>query len=196
VTKGADVYESFEFSEEGNYIVVEKNDADPERPTVHFGEYVLLDDNRIDLEGYGIVRVNSNEDGRIDFSFTAGSGEEQALEGRLAQEVSDSVETDMFSKSWRVVRRNGEEVAGTENDTIFMFSRVGTYLVSSADRSPSVAQWRWGDVEETEFLYTWNNWEEYGIAFKLELTNEFLKFKDKTYEKDEDVILELVPYYE
>jgi hypothetical protein len=77
----------------------------------------------------------------------------------------------------------------------FLFSKAGTYLVNYPEDPPGLARWKWADDKETLFMYSWDNWEEYGTARKLELTRDYLKFNDSTYSRDEkdSIIIELVP---
>ncbi|MDR2480641.1 MAG: hypothetical protein LBD48_15190 [Treponema sp.] len=173
-------YASFEFSGGGNYIVVEQKDK-ADNPVVHFGDYIFRDRNIMELKQFGILKIQEGQSGRTDFTFTKDSGQEVTFTGEKSANVSESPETDLFSKTWRVRRINGRETAGTEDDKRLLFSRAGTYLVISPGRGASMAQWQWKDETGNEFHYSWDNWNGYGTCVIKDLTADSLSFEDSTY---------------
>jgi hypothetical protein len=122
-------YASFEFTEDGNYIVVENFDLDLKRsgiiskaslfkggslkirssesetnlPTIHFGTY-QIEGNNIILEGFGLIEAISITAEEFSFSFTldATGTKNQFVAGKADEPVSSSSRTDLLCRTWIV----------------------------------------------------------------------------------------------
>jgi hypothetical protein len=185
-------YISFEFTHDSNYIVVEKNDNSIwDIPLIHFGEYKIQDSDTIDLKNQGILKIKSVDNDDIYFTFmpNAGagtSGREKAYEAKKAASIAESPKTDLLCRTWKIQRLDGKNVAGTEDELVVLYSKAGTYLISYPDGEMELAQWRWKDWAEDEFLYSWHNWKRYGSAKISRSAPAFLEFSDPGYDVDKD----------
>jgi hypothetical protein len=195
VSSPESAYSSFEFNPDGNYIVVEKKPKPDETEKVHFGEYKLQAADIVELMNLGILKIASKTAGGVTFSFSDEAGKEAVLEAKKADVVSGTPRTDLFSRTWKAQRVNGVAVAGTKRESTFLFSRAGTYLVTHADGSKELAQWKWKDSGEKEFLYSWTSWMKQGRAVIKQLTRDFLEIEDAHSAGDEGAhdIWEFVP---
>jgi hypothetical protein len=93
----------------------------------------------------------------------------------------------LFPQTVRIfLRLDGKEVAGTGDELMVLYSKAGTYLISYPDGEFELAQWKWKDAAENEFLYSWHNWKRYGSAKINRSTSTFLQFTDPGYDIEND----------
>jgi hypothetical protein len=180
------MYVSIEFTDDGNYIVVEKDSA-ADKPVIHFGEYKIQDRETINLANLGIFKVKALDSTGINLTFTLDTGaskEEITHDAKKADPVASSAKTDLLCGTWKIHRLDGKAVSGTEDDLIMLFSKSGVFLMLYPDGTSKLRQWKWKDSAEDEFLYTWHNWERYGSAKIRRLTQTALEFEDPGYDAD------------
>lgn len=130
-------YASFEFSRDGNYIVILKNSdeanlrsfnasfdnsfvrknylrsSESNLPSVHFGTY-RIEGEKIILSGFGFIDIISITDKEFSFSFTLEeTGEKNTFATRKSETViSTSDKTDILCKTWviqKLTDLNGDE---------------------------------------------------------------------------------------
>ncbi|MDR2536546.1 MAG: hypothetical protein LBD29_11015 [Treponema sp.] len=173
-------YVSFEF-DEGNFIVVESN-AQPTvqtDPVVHFGAY-KIQNQMIALGDFGymqnIVLDLANE---MEFSFGSEEDSEIPIKVRKVPNVAESEQTNLLCRTWKLVRRGGVETFDTQYEDTILFTKAGTYLVTYPNQELGIAQWRWVDIGETQFEYSWDNWQEPGLVQIYELEAASFKVEDK-----------------
>ena len=120
-------YASFEFNEDGYYIVVENSEAanlkanssprlkekllkrnnkvslESNLSPIHFGTYII-DGNNIILSGFGLIEVVSISNEEFTFSFILESnGEKNSfVAGKSEEPISPSNRTDMLCRTWEV----------------------------------------------------------------------------------------------
>jgi cell division protein FtsN len=171
-------YISFEFTGDSHYIGVEASD-DPasDAPKVYFGEYTMRGSDTIDLTGFGKVTLNSTDKEVIQFTF-----EDTAYSAKKAEPITVPAKTNLFFGTWKLQQINGEEVSGTEDELTVLYSKAGTYLVSYPDGEVELAQWKWKDDAENEFLYSFHDWKCYGSAKINRSSRTALAFEDSGYD--------------
>lgn len=178
-------YESFEFNESGNYIVVENTTT---KSTIDqiilFGTYKIINNRTIVLSGFGTLTISKINENSISFSIQLASNpdNEIVINASKQEEMESSNNTDLLCRTWELISINEEDVAGTENETTVLFSKAGTYLVAYSDGGSGIAQWKWKDEAETQFFYSWEEipvWDEDHYVEIIELTNSTLKIHEE-----------------
>jgi hypothetical protein len=199
------MFVSFEFTNDGNYIAVEINDNSiRDEQIIHFGKYIIQDRDTVDLTGLGIMKIKSVDNDNINFTFVLSTDalkKETAYEAKKTASAAESAETDLFCKTWKLQRLDGKRVTGTEDELTILFSKAGTFLILYPDGKSELAQWKWKNAAENEFLYSYNNWKQYGSARINQSTGTALKFADPGYDAsidgysagNTDSIYELIP---
>jgi hypothetical protein len=171
VVDGFSNYDSFEFNESGNYIVVLNNIIDMAAesnalkstvaPIIKFGTYKITDDKTIVLVGFGKIKITSIDESSFSFTFQLEDDSEVvALTTTRTEDMASSSRTDLLCRTWEMVTIDGVSVKGTSMELSVLFSTAGTYFVSYANPSSSgsqggLAQWTWKDAEETTLCYSW-----------------------------------------
>lgn len=162
VTDGTGVYESFEFNESGNYIVVKNTTLkSTSAEVVLFGTYDIIDNKTIILSDFGKIVITEIDDNTISFSIFLDSnpGNKIIINATKQEEMNKSTRTDLLCRTWEMVTIDGEPVAGTDMELIVLFSAAGTYFVSytnSTDENDGgLALWAWKDVNEIILCYSW-----------------------------------------
>ncbi|MCU4177805.1 hypothetical protein [Carboxylicivirga sp. N1Y90] len=178
-------YESFEFNESGNYIVVKNTTTKSTNDQIIlFGTYEIIDNTTIVLSDFGTLTISEVNEKSIDFTIQLSSNpdSEIIITASKQDEIQTSTNTDLLCRTWEMVTENGEPVAGTDMELTVLFSKAGTYFVSFAnpedESDGGLAQWKWNDEEETQLLYSWEevpNWEEEDYVEIPELTASTLK---------------------
>jgi len=185
-------YESFEFNESGNYIVVKNTTTkSTNNQVVLFGTYEIIDAKTLTLADFGTLTISEVNESSISFSInlTSDSDNEIIINASKQDEIESSTKTDLLCRTWEMVTENGVPVAGTEMELTVLFSKAGTYFVSFAnpedESEGGLALWKWNNDEETQLLYSWEevpNWEEEYYVEIPELTANTLKIIE-----DEDI---------
>ncbi len=170
------IYSSFEFNQDGNYIVLEND----EYKTVHFGNYEMTAKNIYNLIDLGIVKVANNNGKDVLFSFATIDEPEKELNLTAAKSevISSSQKTDMFSRTWKLVETTSTI---SEVGDILFISDVGTYFFTTGSgerkhREPS--QWKWYDEENNLFEYSHDDGFSWYKIENSNLTKEFYTLTD------------------
>ncbi len=188
VVENAAEFESFEFNESGNYIIV-KNSTDKASKstgyeTILFGTYEVINEASIYLSDFGTITTSEINNNSIIFSITLTNNPESKIiiTANKHKEIGSSTSTNMLCKTWEMVTENGENVASTDMELTIMYSKAGTYFVLfehlDKEEKGGLAQWKWYNDEETKVLYSWDeepNWEEEEHIEITELTSTKLK---------------------
>lgn len=178
---GATEYESFEFNEAGNYIIVKNSTTkSTTNQIVLFGTYTIIDDVTISLSDFGIITISNIDDNSISFSvqLTDAPESEIIIVASKKEEIESTTRTDLLCRTWEMVTVNDEPVTGTEMELTVLFSKAGTYFVSFAnpvdENDGGLAQWKWKDDAETQLLYSWDEipvWSDANFVDIPELTS-------------------------
>ena len=188
LVNGSSDYESFEFNESGNYIIV-KNTAkkSTSEDAIIFGTYEFIDNKKITLNDFGTLKISEIYSNSISFSLQLSNNpdNEIIIEASKKDEMESTKRTDLLCKTWDLVTLNDTSVAGTDMELKILFSKAGTYYISYVNRNDGeLAQWKWKNEAETELLYSWDdepNWEEVDFVEIPELTSNTLKIiEDET----------------
>tara|TARA_B110001450_G_C17545582_1_gene450397 strand:- start:130 stop:927 length:798 start_codon:yes stop_codon:yes gene_type:complete len=191
-------YESFEFNESGNYIVLKNSTTKSTNDQIIlFGTYEIIGNTTIVLSDFGTLTIADVNENSINFTIqlTSDPDNEIIINASKQTQMESTTNTELLCRTWELISINGEDVAGTEDELTVLFSAAGTYFVSYSDGESGLAQWKWKDELETEFLYSWEeepNWEEEDFVEITELTNSTLKILEK-FEDDEDELYVLAP---
>ena len=172
---------SFEFSKDGNYIVLEN------KSPIHFGKY-MIDKRKIILIDFGYIDVTILTDIKIFFSFTLEATEKKTnlIADKSKETISPSVRSEMICRTWVVQELTVDEETQLNDSilgTILLFSKTGTYLVlyGGEESKASLFRWKWADIEETKIYYSWKKWEddwEKNIVIIEQLNNDSLVFHE------------------
>ena len=226
-------FTSFEFTEDGNFIVVENiisanlnthkstlfqqhlnlNAQKDTRASssifssIHFGIY-QIEENTINLFGFGSIKISSITADNFSFSFTLEStGENRTITASKTKElITQSDRTNMFCRTWTINKviinenllpeadkswyeyeygQNWKEEAEKELlGTVVVFTKAGTYLISYTDKEPKtvLSWWKWANKEETAIYYSEDNWQDNwqgNITLINELTNTTCTMQEK-----------------
>lgn len=191
-------YDSFEFNASGNYIVVKNSTTKSTNDqTILFGTYEIIDNKTIVLSDFGTLILSKIDEASISFSIklTSSPNNEIIINASKQEEMENSTKTELLCRTWELISINGENVAGTENEGTVLFSKAGTYLVTSSNGQSGLAQWKWKDATETKFLYSWEEtpvWAEENFVEIIELTNSTLKILEISDSDDELYVLKPV----
>jgi hypothetical protein len=167
ITTPGSAYSSFEFNRDRNYIAVEKDGP------VHFGRYIMPTEDTINMEDLGVLKINEDKN-EINLSFTPVGETEMALTALRAEKLPESLELDLFTRSWKVLRSSYNM---SDSGIIVLFSRAGTYLVYEIDGSVRLlSHWRWADEGRKEFEFSHDKWETWGSVSIMELRENYLKW--------------------
>lgn len=202
IVSGSNEYESFEFNESGNYIVVKNlTTKSTNDQIILFGTYEIIDNKTIVLSDFGTLTISEINENSISFSIHSSSYPDNdiVITASKQEEMENSTNTELLCRTWKMVSVNGVDVADTEYELSVLFSKAGTYFVEYANSEDEdaggLAHWKWSDNSETKFLYSWETppvWEEEDIVEVIELTNNSLKILDRFGENEEE-LYELVP---
>lgn len=178
-------YESFEFNESGNYIVVENTTTkSTDDQIVLFGTYEIIDNKTIVLSDFGTLTISGINENSISFSIqlTSNPDNEIIIHASKQEEMESSVNTKLLCRTWEMVTINDTSVVGTDMELTVLFSAAGTYFVSYTNPDDEnvggLAQWKWKDEAQTQILYSWDEtpiWDEANSIEVPELTTSTLK---------------------
>lgn len=178
-------YDSFEFNESGNYIVVKNTTTKSTNDQIIlFGTYKIIDNKTIVLSDFGTLIVSKIDENSIIFSIklTSNPNDEIIINASKQEEMESSTRTDLLCKTWEMVTFNGESVVGTDMELTVLFSKAGTYFVSYAnpedENDGGLAQWKWSNDAETQLLFSWEEvpvWDDKDYVEIPELTSTKLK---------------------
>jgi hypothetical protein len=181
ITPGS-IYASFEFNNDFNYIVVKNAITEESDGEIFFGKYTMPSKDIINLINLGVLKVGTDKNKNIDFSFSPVGEPEKVihLTASKAERMPENTETDLFCRTWKVVNCTDTENIGN----LLFISNAGTYFFTTADgESNSMSQWRWYNNKTEEFEYTHYEWQSYGRAKILELKRNRLKIFDPGFKR-------------
>jgi hypothetical protein len=160
-------YSSFEFNRDLNYIAVEK--AGP----VRFGRYIMPTEDTINMINLGFLKFDEDND-KLNLSFTPDGGREMKLSALRAQQLPESRELDLFTRSWKVVKSSYRL---SDAGIIILFSNAGTYLVYEIDGSVRLlSHWRWANDRHEEWEFSHNKGQTWRSVRNIELRENYLKW--------------------
>ena len=178
-------YESFEFNESGNYIVVENTiTKSTNDKIILFGTYEIIDNKTIILSDFGTLTISKINENSISFSIqlTSNPDNEIIIDASKQEEMESSARTVLLCRTWQLLTVNDTSVIGTDMELTVLFSAAGTYFVSyvkpEGGNVGGLAQWKWKNEAETQFLYSWEEvpvWDEEDYVEILELSSTTLK---------------------
>ena len=182
-------YHSFEFTENGNYIVV-KNETSKttDARIVLYGTYELIDANRIDLKDFGIIKISDINKNTISFSviLTNDSNNEVFVDASKQDEIISSTNTDLLCRTWKLLELNGEPVEGTDLELTVLFSKAGTYFVKYENFDEyfegGLYKWKWKNAEETQLFYSYEEvlqWKVEGYVDIVEISENSLIIEEQ-----------------
>ncbi|WP_299778926.1 hypothetical protein [uncultured Formosa sp.] len=179
IVSNSSEYESFEFNESGNYIIVKNTEEErtTDTETILFGTYNLIDASTVILSDFGTLLISDIDEDSINFSIALTNNPESEIEIKAYKnaEFENSTNTDLLCRTWQMETFNGENVIGTVDDLTVIFSRAGTYFVTYtsplSENEGGLAKWYWSNNKQTELYYSWDKGEDSdGIVKITELT--------------------------
>jgi hypothetical protein len=185
IVSGTSDYKSFEFNENGNYLVVAKStDSQINR----FGRYKITDNQTITLHNFGTLKLSSINGSKFDFKayIQNSSTYEINVNTTKATENSNSSKTNQLCRTWKMISVNGDSSVSKDSEQLLLFSNAGTYFVSFSnpidENEENVAQWKWKDNTEAYMCVSWNGEPTCDGSNEIqiiELTANTLKIQDK-----------------
>lgn len=196
VVEGAGEYQSFEFNESGNYIIVRNTPgsslyqnpvAKTDEQIVFFGSFTIANNRILNLSDFGTIKDISIDGDIITFTLLVNGNPNKELRIHAVKqdEMPQSTRTELLCRTWELVTLDGENVVGTHYELTVVFSAAGTYFVSfvnpADEDSGGLAQWKWKDEDEVTFCYSWEGAPEcdgYNSVEILELSATRLKMAE------------------
>ena len=125
-------YESFEFNESGNYIVVTNTTTkSTNSQVIIYGTYEIIDYSTIVMSDFGTIKLTMVDENSISFSIQMASNPEAniSINATKQEEMEASTNTDLLCKTWKMVEVDGEVVVeGSPYDFSVLMSKAGTYF--------------------------------------------------------------------
>lgn len=200
-------YQSIEFNESGNYIVIMNQNIaknaylKSESLYFQYGVYKIGINDTIFLSDFGKIAVKKCDSTNISFAlFPNSEAKGFDMAGVRSKEIAKDTNTDLLCRTWTLKEEyeNEEKVESDSLDVVFYKS--GTYFVYNYtdSRSGGLAEWRWETTGQRQIRYTWDGtWDggESGVNIVVELTKTKLIIEDSR-EKDRiyTYILEPIDY--
>lgn len=210
-------YESFEFNDTGDYIVVYNTSSttmvsaqsgvftapksvtrsDDGGDSVLLGEYESDGDYAINMIGFGRLELTSVESENVSFSLTLeGESETVSYSANIASVVASSDNTTLLCRKWDLISytEDGVDIGFDEGDAEnVLFSKAGTYLIEYRDGDTGLAQWKWKSESDKTIYYTWDgDWRENSYVTLTTLNSSKLVVEE-TYEDGEVSVTTLTP---
>lgn len=149
-------YDSFEFNESGNYIVVKNTTTKSiNNQIVLFGTYEIIDDKSIVLSDFGTLTISELNENSISFviKLTNISDNEINIDATKQVEMENTIKTDLLCQSWELVSFDGEAIS----NFYLLFSIAGTYLVNAeveGEQITNLGTWTWCNTDENKLAFT------------------------------------------
>lgn len=155
---GSSDFESFEFNENGHYIVVKDTSVESSGERVTFGTYEILDDNSIQLFDFGTLAVSGISETSIRFSIRPLSNLDSVvvINASKHDELERSINTDLLCRSWEVISFGDEAMS----NMYIIFSRTGSYLVNAVVEGKEITRlgvWSWCNADQNKLAFTIDN---------------------------------------
>ncbi|MBP8851355.1 MAG: hypothetical protein KBG80_12465 [Breznakibacter sp.] len=157
-------FKSIEFNESGNYIIVKTPKLKAATTTddeVLYGTYTIVNETTIILSGFGtVIFIDFGQEiTKIVITLATNPTSPITLEATEKSEITMTTKTELLCRTWDLYTVNGEEVAGTTDESTVLFSAAGTYFVDFADPEMDeyggLAQWSWSSSLQQSFCYDW-----------------------------------------
>lgn len=170
-------FESFEFTESGNYIVIKKSFAKTTGdPSILFGSYEIVDNKTINLSDFGTITVTKISGSIIGFKVQLFSDTENeiAIEANKQEAIEKTERTELLCRTWELVSCGGYSIS----DFTVLFSKAGTYflsLVLDGERISATGTWVWCDSEQTKLAFAMEeslDCESNNVIKEIQLTED------------------------
>jgi len=92
-----------------------------------------------------------------------------------------STPSDLLSRTWKIDSCPNKELTGSR---LFVLNNGTYYITNSKGESSSLSNWRWNGDYGNDFEYTHNDWEYYGRAEIINITDDSLELLDSGYSYD------------
>lgn len=232
ITDVSSPYESVELLESGDYIIIKRvpsSDVNSSKSkgllsnelskatisNMIYGTFTQLEDGSFDLEGFGVIKLISNDNKEItSISIKPDNEDEMIFNAKKCEEMGNDEQTNALCRKWKVVKirevetHNGEIISdNTENpDEIIAqeitFSKSGIFIVYNPGENTSNAfYWKWENQQKSQIGYTKDDtWSGENDNFTVEISENKLiiheKYEEHSEESDEyytrEKIIELV----
>ena len=131
LVEGESNYESFEFTQSGNYIVIEQGFRFTSGG-VHFGTYDI-DGNVLKMHGFGELTADDLKSGSFNFTLKLDSDTKTVLLMAIKQpEMANTTKTDLLCRTWVTVNETIPELDEgydyIEKDIVVLFSKSGCIM--------------------------------------------------------------------
>jgi hypothetical protein len=185
VVQGSSLYESFEFNESGNYIVIRSSSGKAEKGSeVIYGQYEINNET-VNLYDFGSLNdVEIEGDQMIATVVEDNSSTPVDIQTTKAAEYENSSRTDLLCRTWKIVSWNGQ-TSNPYDAREILFSRAGTYLVTYSDNDTGLSSWQWKDSNEQILCYNWYGFPTCTGANEVEISN--LTNTTCTISEDDDI---------
>ena len=191
ITDHSSPYESIELGASGDYVVIKRAGGYSRSPlrkenrfswkttvgravaydNVVYGTYTQLGDETFDLEGFGVVRLMSDDGQEItDIVIQPEGGNEMTFAVEKAETMGDDELTNALCRTWKVVKiheKGYDSYDGEYDDTYtpaeegalseVMFSEFGTFLSFYNNNEIEAYFWKWEDRGNRLVRYSWDN---------------------------------------
>ena len=154
VTRTSD-YESFEFNESGNYIVVKNTTKkSTNSQIVLFGTYEIIDNQTVVLSDLGTIKVSNIGEDAISFTIALNSNPngEITINATKQDQIANSTNTQLLCRTWEIVTLGGLDIGRP----VVLFSDAGTYFIKTSYGN-DIGTWTWCDAEESKIAFTIDN---------------------------------------
>ncbi|MFI3287415.1 MAG: hypothetical protein R3Y61_02965 [Rikenellaceae bacterium] len=175
----SEIYEFFEFTSEGTYIVKFVGNDEYNAPQAFvpsknaatkadnegaiFGTYESDGDDAVNMIGFGRLEVVSSNSDSVEFTLTLEDEEtSETFNSSIVEPMSTSTKTTMLCRTWVVSGYTNSFEPDYEYDlATVLFSKSYTYLVGYDDGSAGLAQWKWKSESDGTFYFSWGGeWYE------------------------------------
>lgn len=169
---GSSLYESFEFNESGNYIVIKYTSSKAEKGTeVIYGQYEI-NNEVVELYDFGHLEDVDIENDQMNATVVeeTNPNNPEQIQTVKASEYENTSRTDLLCRTWKIVSWNDQ--ASNPYDALeVLFSRAGTYLVTYSGGETGLSSWQWKDSNEQILCYNWYGFPTCTGANEVEISN-------------------------
>jgi hypothetical protein len=151
---GTSDYQSFEFNESGNYIIVKNETAKlAASQIVVFGTYVINNNKTVVLSDFGTMNISDITENTIRFTISLDSNTDNEISIKAAKQdiISSSANTALLCRTWELVSYAGNDII----DIVVLFSDAGTYFVETP-LGNGIGTWIWCNPGENKIAFTIN----------------------------------------
>jgi hypothetical protein len=177
IVTGSSDYESFEFNESGNYIVVKNTSTKSTNdPTIFFGTYEVVNETTLVLSDFGTLTLSSISENTnsITIQLVSNTDNEISVDASKQEEIESSTNTDLLCQTWEAVSLDGISLS----NFYVLFSTAGTYFLYSevdGEQSMDLGTWAWCNTDENKLTFTLDyvlDCDGIEIIYDLQLTSD------------------------